>query len=370
MTDILEAMSSVYLGNSTRAWLIAALIAAVVYAVLAIARRVLISRLSVLAERTETDIDDAIVDLIRNTRAFFIVAVAVGAAIRGLEIHARLAGPLTALLELLVLLQIGLWISGLIAFLVERAMTKRRETADRIGVAAVRAIGVTVKVIAWIILAVVALQFVFEKNVTALLTGIGVGGIALALAVQNILGDLLAAVAIVFDRPFDVGDSIAVDSMVGTVEQIGLKTTRLRSVTGEQLVIGNAELLKSKLRNYKRMYERRAVLHLDVTYDTPPDVVARIPAMMKEIVEAQKSVRFERSHFATFQESALRIETVYFVLDPDYSRFMDVQQAVNLEVLRRFAAQKIRFAFPTRTVEVAGTMPLPSRITDASLRSG
>src|SRR5439155_12821536 len=140
------------------------------------------------------------------------------------------------------------------------AMTKRREAADRIGIAAVRAIGVTVKIVAWIILSLVALQFVFEKNVTTLVTTLGVGGIALALAVQNILGDLLAAVAIVFDRPFDVGDTIAVDTLVGKVEQIGLKTTRLRSATGEQLIIGNGELLKSKLRNYKRMYERRALL--------------------------------------------------------------------------------------------------------------
>lgn len=343
-------MSSIYFGNSIRAWLIAGLIATVIYAVLAIARRLLISRLGALAARTETDIDDAIVDLIKNTRAFFIAAVAVGAALRGLEVHAKLVGPLSALLQLLVLVQVGLWISGLIGFIVERAMTKRRETADRIGIAAVRAIGVTIKVVSWIVIAIVAVQFIFDKPVTALVTGLGVGGIAIALAVQNILGDLLAAVAIVFDRPFDVGDTIAVDSLVGTVEQIGLKTTRLRSVTGEQLILGNGELLKSKLRNYKRMYERRALMNIDITYDTPPKVIEQIPAMMKEIVEAQKSVRFERSHFAGFEESALRIETVYFVLDPDYTRFMDVQQAVNLEVLRRFTAQGIKFAFPTSTV--------------------
>lgn len=343
-------MSSIYLGNSTRAWLIAAVMAAVVYIALAVVRRVLISRLGVLAARTETDFDDAIVDLVKNTRPFFVAAVSLGAALRGLNIHSKLVGPLTAVIELLVLLQIGLWISGLIAFLVERSLTKRREVADRIGIAAMRAIGITVKTVAWIVIFIVAVQFVFGKPVTALITGLGVGGIAIALAVQNILGDLLAAVAIVFDRPFDVGDTIAVDTMVGTVEQIGLKTTRLRSVTGEQLIIGNGELLKSKLRNYKRMYERRVLLNLDLTFDTAPDVITRIPPMIQEIVSAQQGVRFERSHFAGFLESALRIETVYYVLDPDYSRSMDVQQAVNLEVLRRFKAQSINFAFPTTTV--------------------
>src|ERR1051325_1298280 len=244
-------------------------------------------------------------------------------------------------------------------------MTKRRATADRIGIAAVRAIGVTVKIVAWAILVLLALQFVFEKNVTTLVTTLGVGGIAIALAVQNILADLLAAVAIVFDRPFDVGDSIAIDNLAGTVEQIGLKTTRIRSVTGEQLVIGNAELLKSRLRNYKRLVERRASLNLDLAFDTSPDVVARIPAMMKEIVTSQSPVRFERSHFATFTDSALRVETVYHVRDASYEKYMDVQQAVNLEVLRRFRSEGIAFAFPTRTIDVKAPwlVPMPGATT-------
>lgn len=347
-----------YLGNSPRAWLIAAIVAVVVYIGLALLRRLLVSRLSVLAEKTETDVDDAIVDIIKNTRAFFLAAVAIGAGMNGLDMHDRVAFGIRIALQLIGLLQVGLWISGLITFLVERAMTKRRETADRIGVAAVRAIGITVKIIGWVLVVLVAIQFVFNKNITAIL-GVGaVGGLALALAVQNVLGDLLAAIAIVFDRPFDVGDSIQIDNLAGTVEQIGLKTTRVRSVTGEQLVIGNAELLKSRLRNFKRMYERRVLLNTDVTYDTPPDVVARIPSMLKEIVSAQKTVRFDRSHFAGFQESALRIETVYFVQDPDYGKYMDIQQAVNLEVLRRFKAEKITFAYPTRTLEVKGPVEM------------
>ena len=345
-------MNQIYFGNSLRAWATAAGIAAIVYLALILVQRILVSRLGKLAERTENDWDDAVVDLVRNTKPFFFGSIALIAALRGLIVSRAIYGPLHAVLELLILLQIGLWATGIIAFLVERSLSKRRETADRIGVAAVRAIGITVKVVAWIIIVLIAIQNVFDKNVTALMTGLGVGGIALALAVQNILGDLLAAVAIVFDRPFDVGDTIQVDNLVGTVEHIGLKTTRLRSVTGEQLVIGNGELLKSKLRNYKRMYERRALLQLDLNYDTAPDAVEGVPAMIREIVQSQKGVRFDRSHFAGFMENSLRVETVYFVLDPDYSRFMDVQQAVNLAILRRFAQEKIGFAFPTRTVEL------------------
>jgi small-conductance mechanosensitive channel len=345
-------LSAIYFGNSIQAWVVSAIVAVVVYAALIFIKRFTVNRLGTLAEKTDTDFDDALVDVIRNTRSFFLVALSIYAAIRGLTIHPRLDGPIDSLLQLGFLFQIGLWASGLVAFLVQRSLGKRDQASDRIGVAAIRAIGISIKVVAWIIVILVAIQEVFHKNIATLLTGVSIGGIALALAVQNILGDLLAAVAIVFDRPFDVGDTIQVDQMVGKVEQIGLKTTRLRSVSGEQLIMGNGELLKSRLRNYKRMYERRAVLNLDLQYDTDPGVVERVPAMIREIIQAQNAVRFERSHFAGFMENALRVETIYFVLDPDYARFMDVQQAINLAILRRFGAEKIQFAFPTRTVEL------------------
>jgi small-conductance mechanosensitive channel len=345
-------VNSIYFGNSTRAWLVAAGIGAVVYLAMVVIQRLAISRLGRLAQRTDTDFDDAIVEVVRNTRAFFLLAIAIYAGMRGLRIHPRLVGPLEGFLELLFLFQIGLWASGLVSFLVKRSLDRREQVADRIGIAAIRAIGITVKIAAWVIIVLVAIQSVFNKPVTGLIAGVGVGGIALALAVQNILGDLLAAVAIVFDRPFDVGDTIQVDNHVGTVEQIGLKTTRLRSVTGEQLVIGNGELLKSRLRNFKRMFERRALLQLDLNYDTNPEVVERVPEIVRQIVESQTGVRFERSHFAGFMENALRVETVYFVLDPEYKRFMDVQQAINLAILKRFNAEGIQFAFPTRTVQL------------------
>ena len=345
-------MNAIYFGNSLRAWSISLAIGAVVFLALVLVKRLAVNRLGKLATRTENDFDDAVVEVIRTTRSFFLIAIAVYAAIRGLVIHPRLLGPLEKTLELLILLQVGLWASGVVAFLVQRSLDKRSRASDRIGVAAVRAIGIAVKVVAWIIIVLVAIQAIFDRNVWPLMTGLGVGGIALALAVQNILGDLLAAVAIVFDRPFDVGDTIQVDQMIGKVEQIGLKTTRLRSITGEQLILGNGELLKSRIRNHKRMYERRASLSLDLEYDTDAAVVERVPGIIRQIIEAQTAVRFERSHFAGFMENALRVETVYFILDPDYNRFMDVQQAINLAILRRFAADKIRFAFPTRTVEL------------------
>jgi small-conductance mechanosensitive channel len=264
-------------------------------------------------------------------------------------------------LELLILIQVGLWASGLVAFLVQRSLEKREQVSDRIGVAAVKAIGVSVKVTAWIILSIIAIQSILDKPVTGLITGLGVGGIAIALAVQNILGDLLAAVAIVFDRPFDVGDFIVVGDMKGTVEEIGLKTTRLRSLSGEQLIIGNGELLKTSLRNFKRMYERRVVFTVDVTYDTPADTVEALPGIIRQTIEAESPVRVDRCHFAAFADSSLRFEAVYFVLDPDYGKYMDIQQRINLALLRRFNADGIQFAFPTRTLLLQGEVATTRR---------
>jgi len=191
-------------------------------------------------------------------------------------------------------------------------------------------------------------------DVTALITGLGVGGIAIALAVQNVLGDLFAALAIVLDKPFVVGDTIGVDTFTGTVEQIGLKTTRLRSLNGELLIFSNADLLKGRIRNFKRMQERRIVFTIGVSYDTPADTVARIPTIIREAVTAQQQVRFDRSHFVAYGESALNFETVYFVLTADYLTHVDVLQAINLQILRQFATEKIEFAYPTRTIVVRG----------------
>jgi small-conductance mechanosensitive channel len=347
MSDLL---TRVYFGNPVSAWLIALATAAGVFALLVAVRWVISTRVAALAKRTTTAADDALVDLLRRTKVVFLIAIAVFVATRGLSPTERIDFYLRRGALLLTLVQVGVWIVGLVTFFVERSLTRRDATQDRIGVAAVRAMGVGAKVIASVILIIVALDQVFGFNVTVLVTGLGVGGIALALAVQNILGDLLAALAIVFDRPFDVGDTIAVENVVGTVEQIGLKTTRLRSVTGEQVILSNGDLLKSRLRNYRRMYQRRALFHVDVTYETPPDVVREIPDLIRTIVERQSPVQFDRSHFVTFLESALRIETVYFVLDPDYGKAMDIQQAINIDILKEFAARGIRFAHPTRTV--------------------
>jgi small-conductance mechanosensitive channel len=188
--------------------------------------------------------------------------------------------------------------------------------------------------------------------VTALVAGLGIGGIAVALAAQNILGDLFASLSITLDRPFVIGDFLAVDGFLGSVEYIGIKSTRLRSLGGEQIVMSNADLLGSRVRNYGRMTERRVVFTIGVVYETPVEVLERIPALIREAIEGQPGTRFDRSHFAKHGGSSLDFETVYYVLSSEYNRYMDVQQAINLRVHREFAARGIEFAYPTQRLLV------------------
>jgi len=339
---------SVY-GNSLRAWLVGAIAFALALGVLLLARRLLAYRLGALALRTTNIVDDLGAEIARRTRLYFLLALAVAVGSRFIVLPPRIADTLDKAIALVVLLQAALWATAAVAFYVARHIERRRDALEASNVWAIRALGVAARVMVWALVFVAVLDNL-GFDVTALVAGLGVGGIAIALAVQTILGDVLAALAIVFDKPFVVGDFIVVDNFAGTVEEIGIKTTRVRSLSGEQLVFGNAELLKSRIRNFKRLYQRRNLFTVDVTYDTPGDVVARIPAMLREIVETQQPIRFDRSHFSAYTESSLRFETVYYVLDADYNKHMDIQQAIFLAVLDRFQRERIEFAFPTRTI--------------------
>jgi small-conductance mechanosensitive channel len=168
-----------------------------------------------------------------------------------------------------------------------------------------------------------------------------------------VLGDLFASLSIVLDRPFVIGDFIIVDDMVGTVEYVGLKTTRVQSLSGEQIVFANADLLNSRIRNFKRMYQRRIVFTLGVTYQTPRAQLEQIPSIIRAAVERQENARFDRSHFLSYGDFSLNFETVYHVLVPDYNVYMDIQQAINLEIHREFEAAGIEFAYPTQTLFMA-----------------
>lgn len=345
-----DVLHRTFLNNSISTWLTAAITAAVVLLVPLLLRHLLASRLRIVSQRTVSGLDDMAVQLVAETRTWVLVAIALFAGLGSLTLPARVETLIAPAAKLVILWQLALWGAAAVAFWVKHHLTSRTGTSDRTSIAMISAMGVGAKVVLWVLIFLTALKSVFGVEITALITGLGVSGIAVALAVQNILGDLLAALAIVFDKPFDVGDAIGVDDISGTVERIGLKTTHIRSTNGEQIVIGNSDLLKSRLHNYRRMSQRRVVFNLEVTYDTPSDVLKRLPSMIEEIVSAQPQVRFDRSHVASLDESAIRIETVYNLVDPDYKLYMNTQQTVYLEVLRRFGGMGVKFAFPSRTV--------------------
>lgn len=258
----------------------------------------------------------------------------------------------TVALKILVLYQVALFGDAVVKEWAENYEVKYRE-ASGARITSMRAFVFLARLAIYSVLLLTALNNIPGVDVTTLLASLGVGGIAVALALQNILSDLFASLSISIDQPFVIGDFIIVGDLMGTVEHIGLKTTRIRSLSGEQLVFSNNDLLGSRIRNYKRMRERRIVFGFGITYDTPYEKLERVPGMVREIVEAQDKVRFDRAHFQKYGDSSLDFEVVYYVLDPDYNLYMDIQQAMNLALFKRFEDEGIEFAFPTRTLHLA-----------------
>jgi small-conductance mechanosensitive channel len=207
-----------------------------------------------------------------------------------------------------------------------------------------------------------ALIFLLDNlgfNVSAIVAGLGIGGVAVALAAQTILGDLFNYFVIFFDRPFEEGDFVVFEDYMGSIENIGIKSTRIRSLGGEQIVISNSNLTGAKIRNYKRMAERRILFKVGITYETPLEKVKKVPQLIRTSLEKNKDVRIDRIHFQALGDFSLNFEIVYFVLGPDYNRYMDIQQEVNLDLLAAFQKEGIEFAYPT-SVQYQGKIDLPS----------
>ena len=202
----------------------------------------------------------------------------------------------------------------------------------------------------------IALVFVLDNmgvKISAVVAGLGVGGIAVALAAQAVLGDMFGYFVIFFDKPFAIGDFIVVGDKMGAVEYIGIKTTRIRAIGGEILIFSNKDLTNSRVHNFKKMEKRRVVFKLGMVYQTPSEKLRAIPAIVKRIIEAQQDTTFDRGHFASYGDSSLDFEFVYYVNGADYTKYMDIQQAINLEIFETFEKEKIEFAYPTRTLFVS-----------------
>jgi small-conductance mechanosensitive channel len=353
--DLLERLPPVptLLGNSLWMWGAALATTLAVYLALRLGLAFGRRKLTRLAERTATQIDDLVLELADRTHGLFLLAVGVLVGSRFLEASATAGLTIRRAMIVALFVQAGIWGNHVLAFLLNRHLVRTEDPEDRSREALAGLFTVLGRFAIWSIVLLLALDN-SGFDVTALIAGLGLGGIAVGLALQNILQDTFASLAIILDKPFEVGDFITVGSDAGSVERIGLKTTRVRSLTGEQLVFGNHDLLSSRIRNYKRLYERRMNLAFGVLYQTSAGQLARIPELVAEIIESKEGARFDRAHFKGFGDSSLDFEAVYWIPSPDYKVAMDVQQAVNLDLFRRFENEGIGFAYPTRTVFLEG----------------
>ena len=352
MTDIdsLDFLNYSLFNNAVQNWLFALAVSVLFFSLIHVIIRLGVSRLSRLAKQTSTIWDDAVTDALSRTHSLFVLIIALFLGSLYLQFSDRAQGVIVSVASIALFIQGGLWLNNIGQYWI-REESQRRRKIDPATVTTVSAMGFVSRLVIWVLVAILLLDNL-GFDVTALVTGLGIGGIAVALALQNILGDLFASLSIVLDKPFAVGDFLIIDEHMGAVENVGLKTTRIRSLSGEQLVFSNADLLKSRIRNYGRMFERRVVFKFGVTYQTPRDKLKTIPSMVRETIEAQNKVRFDRAHFQAYGASSLEFEVVYYVLSPDYNQYMDIQQAINLGIHERFEQEDIDFAYPTQTVYV------------------
>jgi small-conductance mechanosensitive channel len=344
-------LNYIIFNNTVLNWLVALGVAYLVTLVLRVVRGTLSRWLTKRHEKARHLLDDFLCDASRRRWRCLGLAAAIFTALTLLKTQPHFAPTARAIALLLGLVQVALWGNSGINSYVSRRI-KENSQEDPSVATAMNALSIIAKVLLWSVLLLTALDNIPNLEINTLIASLGVGSIAVALAVQNILGDLFAALSIAFDKPFEIGDFINVGDYSGTVEHVGIKSTRLRSLTGEQLVLSNSDLLSSRIRNYKRMKRRRRVFSVGVAADTPYDKLKQIPEILREIVTAQPEIDFDRAHFTTFGDYTLNFEVVYFVLTPDYRQFMDTQQAISLEIYRRFEEEGIELPYPTQMVVV------------------
>jgi MscS family membrane protein len=349
--DLAKLVDGEVYGNGLSQWGLAAALSATTLIVALLARLILARSLPKPELGAEADWPTVLHEVVERTSTLFLITAAIYVGTTLLDLPDSLHRLIGSVFIVALFIQLALWADRITAALLAwRFAPLRTKSAMRNALSLIQFI---VRVTVWSL----ALLLIFQNlgfDVTALIAGLGVGGIAVALAAQSVLGDLFASLSIILDRPFEVDDFIVFGDQSGTVQKIGIKTTRIRALTGEQIACANSDLVKAPIHNFKRMSERRVLLVLGVTYDTPADKLERIPDMVKTLVEGQKQARFERAHFRGFGASALEFEVVYWALSADYTLFMDVQQAINFAVFRAFEDEGIEFAYPSQTLYVPG----------------
>ena len=348
-------LSLTFMGADARQWAIALLVAVAVFVIFSLVLRLAMGRFEAMASRSQTTLDDDIAAVLGSTNRGLLALMSLLIGLGLVDLTDAWQRRMDQAWFIVLALQFGLWGGKAISLLLTRYV-QRHEAANAAHLSATTTLmSWGLRTILWATL-ILAILSNLGVNVTAFVASLGVGGIAVALAVQNVLGDLFASLSIAIDKPFEVGDFIVVNNVSGTIEHVGLKSTRIRSLGGEQVVVSNTDLLKQTISNYKRLQQRRIVYTFGITYDTTPEQAQEVTQIVKRAIESSPRLRFDRAHLLNFGESSLDYEVVFIVLDPDYNVYMDERQALNLKLMQEFAAIGVEFAFPTRTLHVNGRL--------------
>ena len=345
-------LTTQYYGNELGLWIVAAAAGIAVFVALYIIRRAIGRRLHSVDVDLRNDWAEAVyISVIRGGTWLPIILVsAIYATTYVLELTRALDTLVDRIIVMALLLQVALWGTRFVSVAIAEYTRKRRAT-DPSSASGIHIVSVVARGGLWAVVVLLILDNL-GIDITALVAGLGIGGIAVALAAQNILGDLFSSLSIVLDKPFEAGDFIIFGAEMGTIERIGIKTTRVRSLTGEEIVVSNSDLLSARIRNYRRMDERRGQFLLGVEYGTSADKLERIPQVICEIIDRHPNARFDRSHFKEYGDFSLNFETVYYVKSSEYQVYADTAQDINLAIYRAFADEGIEFAFPTQTLHV------------------
>lgn len=336
----------VYAQNTMGAYIAAILVFFALLIVFGLFQRYLIGVLTRIVEKTETDIDDTAVEIIKSLKPPFYSFLAFYGSTQILILSGFFEKTITVILITWVIYQVVHAVQILLRFLFAKFASSEKDEQSRKAAASV---GRFVEIGLW------AAGFLFLLSnlgidVSSLIAGLGIGGIAIAFALQNILADLFSSFAIIFDKPFEIGDFIVVGEHMGTVERIGIKTTRIRALQGEEIVISNRELTSARVQNYRKLDERRIVFTVGFTYETPRKKLETMPQTIQSVIEGVHGVRFDRAHFMKFGDFALEYEIVYYVLSSDYNAYCDAQQEINVGLVRECEKQKIHMAYPTQRI--------------------
>jgi len=355
MTNIFQTfLNYQFLGNSGKSYLTSLLIFLILLIVLRIFRQKIFFHLKEKAKKTKTEIDDILIEIIEGVKPPFYFFISLYFALYSLKIPEKFQKIINSLFILVIVYQV---IKSFHISLnrISEKITQKEEGKEKLKKeASLKGLFLLIKIAIWTIAVLIILSS-WGINVNSLIAGLGIGGIAVALAVQNILGDIFSSFSLIFDKPFEVGDFIVVGSNNGIVKKIGIKTTRIQTLQGEELIISNKELTESRIQNFGRMRERRIQFNFGVCYETPLEKLKKIPEIVKEIITNIEKTRLDRVHFKEFGNSALIFEVVYYVLSPDYSEYMDIQQKINFALKESFEKEKIEFAYPTQTIYLAKT---------------